>query len=309
VAELEAALAISQAKFEQLAAFGTPAHPAGSGILSVFREMDPDGSLAPKRLVTDKFTMNDYSAIYEKHLIRHRLSGKPYKMLEMGLGCVGNEWGGRSFEFFKNFTPAVDYWGLDIEPCRPQIAKHLIDEFKSRVYQGSMVDKRLMHSIVEKHGPFDIIIDDGSHHSVHQLGALNLLFPHALKSGGVYCVEDLHHQWDKGPHPKSMWDRRETFIQRLFETIQQLQISVWFSDSRDVIYPPMKGFLRVFPQHKFRFFKYATMIRSVEFDRGIVCLTKMDTLSGTDWLWDDRSANPCENQLYCDIPAARLRKS
>jgi hypothetical protein len=43
------------------------------------------------------------------------------------------------------------------------------------------------------HGPFDLIIDDGSHASHHQQVSLAALFPH-LAPGGLYIIEDLHFQ-------------------------------------------------------------------------------------------------------------------
>jgi len=42
-----------------------------------------------------------------------------------------------------------------------------------------------------KRGPFDIIIEDGSHMWEHQITSLRTLFPF-LKQNGIYVVEDLH---------------------------------------------------------------------------------------------------------------------
>src|SRR4029079_2980064 len=42
-------------------------------------------------------------------------------------------------------------------------------------------------------GPFDVVIDDGSHASVHQQLALACLFPH-VAPGGLYFIEDLNWQ-------------------------------------------------------------------------------------------------------------------
>ncbi len=39
-------------------------------------------------------------------------------------------------------------------------------------------------------GPFDIILDDGSHKTYHQLVSFTSLFLDALKDGGCYMVED-----------------------------------------------------------------------------------------------------------------------
>ncbi len=44
--------------------------------------------------------------------------------------------------------------------------------------------------VASKHGPFDIIIEDGSHMWEHQITSLKTLFPF-LKNDGIYIVEDL----------------------------------------------------------------------------------------------------------------------
>src|SRR5690606_32935288 len=50
--------------------------------------------------------------------------------------------------------------------------------------------------ICHRHGPFDLVIDDGSHKNAHMLKSLEMIFPH-LKPGGLYVVEDIHTSyWD-----------------------------------------------------------------------------------------------------------------
>jgi hypothetical protein len=46
------------------------------------------------------------------------------------------------------------------------------------------------------YGPFDIIIDDGSHQVEHQLISFAALFPY-LKAGGIYVLEDLQTSHEK----------------------------------------------------------------------------------------------------------------
>ena len=48
-----------------------------------------------------------------------------------------------------------------------------------------------LKSLADQYGPFDIVIDDGSHAPAHQVASLTALWPH-VKVGGVYLVEDLH---------------------------------------------------------------------------------------------------------------------
>ena len=57
-----------------------------------------------------------------------------------------------------------------------------------RADQGSADD---LAALCAKEGPFDVIIDDGSHLSFHQLFTFHHLFD-ALKDGGIYVIEDVH---------------------------------------------------------------------------------------------------------------------
>ena len=43
---------------------------------------------------------------------------------------------------------------------------------------------------IASHGPFDVIIDDGSHVPSHQKLTFQTLWPH-LRPGGLYAVEDI----------------------------------------------------------------------------------------------------------------------
>ena len=53
----------------------------------------------------------------------------------------------------------------------------------------------------EKEGPFDIIIDDGSHLSLHQIGTFEALYG-SLKTAGLYIIEDVQTSyWAQEP-----WD-------------------------------------------------------------------------------------------------------
>ena len=42
----------------------------------------------------------------------------------------------------------------------------------------------------EESSKFDLIIDDGSHASIHHIVTLDSLYP-CLKNGGIYVIEDM----------------------------------------------------------------------------------------------------------------------
>ena len=56
---------------------------------------------------------------------------------------------------------------------------------------GDQEDPEFLASVVERHGPFDIVIDDGGHTMRQQILSVETLFP-LLADGGVYIVEDCH---------------------------------------------------------------------------------------------------------------------
>jgi hypothetical protein len=71
-----------------------------------------------------------------------------------------------------------DFSGVSISNCR--------------IVRGDMSSREDLAQLFPL-GPFDVVIDDGSHASPHQQVALACLFPH-LTPGGFYFMEDLNAQ-------------------------------------------------------------------------------------------------------------------
>src|SRR5262249_44884425 len=55
---------------------------------------------------------------------------------------------------------------------------------------GDQSDVGCLVALDRRHGPFDLIVDDGSHLWDHQITALRTLLP-LMKPGGFYIVEDI----------------------------------------------------------------------------------------------------------------------
>ena len=74
--------------------------------------------------------------------------------------------------------------------------------------QGDQGDEQFLDSMARELGPFDIIIDDGSHMSHHVLASFNALFPH-VRPGGIYVIEDLGTSywpsWGGNPDPSAQY--------------------------------------------------------------------------------------------------------
>lgn len=64
---------------------------------------------------------------------------------------------------------------------------------------GDQADRQALLGVCERHGPFDIIVDDGSHIWIHQISCLETLFPH-VKPGGCYVIEDIHTSFAGSAH-------------------------------------------------------------------------------------------------------------
>ena len=106
---------------------------------------------------------------------------------------------GESLLAWRCFFPFGTTIGIDIE-AKPGMAGG-----RTRVYtadQGSAAD---LDMVCEREGPFDIIVDDGSHLSHHQIFTFERLFP-SLKEGGVYVIEDVQTSFWPGAEMGAHWD-------------------------------------------------------------------------------------------------------
>ncbi|MDF1728894.1 MAG: class I SAM-dependent methyltransferase [Sulfitobacter sp.] len=120
-----------------------------------------------------------YFPAYDREFAAFR--GRTTRMLEIGVARGG------SVQMFRRFLGARSVVvGIDINPrCKAY------EERGVRIEIGSQSDPEFLARIVEEHGPFDIILDDGSHMMGDQITSLEHLYK-AVKPGGVYAVEDIH---------------------------------------------------------------------------------------------------------------------
>jgi hypothetical protein len=120
----------------------------------------------------------NYFEIYERYLERYR--DKSINFLEIGVQ------GGGSLQMWKKYFGANSkIVGIDIDPNTK------FEEEQISVEIGNQSDKEFLKKVVKEHGPFDIIIDDGSHIQSDVLNSFFFLYP-TLKRGGTYIIEDTH---------------------------------------------------------------------------------------------------------------------
>ncbi len=156
---------------------------------------------------TNVHKWHHYFDIYTKHFEAYR--HRPIRMLEIGV------FRGGSLRMWKEyFHPDSTIVGIDIDKtCK----EHEIADRKVFVRIGSQADPEFLLAVTEEFGPFDIILDDGSHKTHHQNISFGALFRDALTDGGCYMVEDVHtNYWLKHV------DSEDTFIDLAKQMVDML---------------------------------------------------------------------------------------
>lgn len=125
---------------------------------------------------------------FTQHYDRHfrSLRNDAVRVLEIGVGGYGYEemGGGGSLRMWKRYFHRGLIYGMDIYD------KSRFDQSRITTVIGDQSDPELLRELSAEHGPFDIIIDDGSHVNEHIITSFNTLFP-LLRPGGFYVIEDL----------------------------------------------------------------------------------------------------------------------
>jgi len=116
----------------------------------------------------------------------------PESILEIGVK------GGGSTALWKTLFPSARVIGMDIK-----LQRWLADPAASdgvTYVEGDQSDALKLEEMAREHGPFTIVIDDGSHVSSHQETTMRCLLPH-VRPGGFYIVEDVHTPMKTGATP------------------------------------------------------------------------------------------------------------
>jgi hypothetical protein len=129
---------------------------------------------------TDKTLYHGYHYFYPRFL--EPLRNETFNMLEIGLGSFQDNTGD-SPKLWKEYFPNTNVFVMDID-------YEYQDEYGTiiRGDQSNIDDIVKVANIINT---AKFIIDDGSHHSEHQLLTFTYLFQHLLEPGGVYIIEDI----------------------------------------------------------------------------------------------------------------------
>ena len=105
-----------------------------------------------------------------------------YKNKEINILEIGIE-KGESLKIWREYFSKAKICGIDIKNINFEIEG--VDMIKA-----DQTDENALKKICDKYKHFDIIIDDGGHHSKQIIISLNFLFDY-LSNNGLYIIEDL----------------------------------------------------------------------------------------------------------------------
>lgn len=131
---------------------------------------------------TDKYGQHFYTEVYDALARPHRR--RPVTLLEIGVGGYAGWLGGESLLMWAAYFRKGRIYGIDL------VDKTALSRDRIKVFQCSQVDRERLTALAREIGPFDFIIDDGSHVNAHQIETFRILWPF-LKDGGTYVVEDV----------------------------------------------------------------------------------------------------------------------
>ena len=129
--------------------------------------------------VSDKwsFCLDQYERLFNP------LRDKAISLFEIGIQNGG------SLEVWSKYFPrAKVFVGCDIDK---QCSKLTYQDPRINLVVGDANQQKIQKEVIQKGGPFDIVIDDGSHRSGDIIKSFVNYFPH-LADSGVYVIEDLH---------------------------------------------------------------------------------------------------------------------
>ncbi len=152
-------------------------------MMSASREpLDPLSRLAIRH-GSDKFGGHLYTPFYHALLAPWR--ERPLRFLEIGVGGYDmRDAGGSSLRMWADYFPEATIVGLDFHEKAFERPARVILE------QGSQDDPAVLERLHQRHGPFDVVVDDGSHLPAHIVASFQNLYPR-IAADGIYIVEDV----------------------------------------------------------------------------------------------------------------------
>lgn len=208
---------------------------------------------------TDKSSRtHNYCVKYEKHLPFDRHTA--ISMLEIGILR------GESLRMWANWFVNAKITGIDIDAlCR----QHATDRINVEI--GSQSDSAFLRKVNAFHGPFQLIVDDGSHMPADVIASFETLWP-LLSPGGVYVVEDTCCSYWKAFH--GGWRTKGTAVDYFKNLIDDVNLRGHYQHTYPVRFARREDTL--IPYLREHFPDIRTDIESVVFVNSMVFVTKRD---------------------------------
>lgn len=178
---------------------------------------DPLSVLATKH-GSDKAADHWYTPHYHRRFAS--LRDEPVTLLEIGIGGYADPTaGGASLRMWRDYFPMGTIVGLDINVKAP-IEGCIVE-------RGDQSDNRVLQHLGETYGPFDIVVDDGSHKVDDVMQSWVGLWSY-VKDGGWYVIEDLQTAYWSSYGGSSVRTGETTigFLQGLIDRIHYAEFDV-----------------------------------------------------------------------------------
>ncbi len=172
---------------------------------------------------TVKWGYHSYTPIYETWFRGMRFMH--VKLLEIGVGGYSKtNMGGDSLRMWKSYFPKGIITGIDIYD------KTNLAESRIHIYSGDQSDADFLNRVSNIEGPFDIIIDDGSHMQSHIIKSFETLFP-LMASGGIYVIEDTQTSyWPKFEGSTKEMDTVNSAMNYFINKVHHVNKSEWIKE-------------------------------------------------------------------------------
>ena len=152
------------------------------------------------------------------------------------------------------FHPSATVIGMDIDPSCSTYDNTVI---------GDATDPETLQKVIDQYGPFDIVIDDGSHVNRDVIKSFQYLFPRGLKEDGLYIVEDLV-CWRSPDHQRATHPDHITYFMQYVVALQQADFHISTCSNPDKL------------QRTYGEFSPTRFVDTMTFGPGFVAITKRE---------------------------------
>lgn len=134
---------------------------------------------------------HDYAQFYDRFF--YPIRKKEIKLVEIGVG------GAQSIKSWLDYFPNAQVIGVDnVQSTNPWNTVGLKPHPRYKFVWGDQTSEIFWKCFVADYGTdFDVFIDDGGHFSNQVIITFNAMWQH-VKSGGLYCIEDLEVAYGAG---------------------------------------------------------------------------------------------------------------